>query len=178
MGLFTFGGGLAMLPLIQRTAVQEKGWMTDEEMVDCIAVAQSMPGVIAINAATYIGNKQKGFLGALAATLGVVMPSFIIIILAVTFLNAIGDNKYINGAFAGIKAASCGLILVAAIKLGKQVMKTTLAWVLALGSFAVIVIFDVNAVWAVLVGAIVGCVYSTAKRTRILDKNNEEEEIK
>ena len=111
MGLFTFGGGLAMLPLIQRTVVEDYQWMTEEEMIDCIAVTQAMPGVIAINAATYVGNKRKGFTGALSATLGVILPSFIVIILAVLFLGAIGENRYVDGAFTGIKAASCGRIL-------------------------------------------------------------------
>src|SRR5665648_691716 len=82
MGLFTIGGGLAMLPLIQHTIVDKKGWLTEEGMTDCIAVSQSLPGVIAINAATYVGKTRKGFAGALAASFGVILPSFIIIICA------------------------------------------------------------------------------------------------
>lgn len=74
IGLFTFGGGLAMLPLIQKAAVDDYKWLTEEEMVDCVAVAQAMPGVIAINTATYVGNRKRGFAGALFATLGVILP--------------------------------------------------------------------------------------------------------
>ena len=156
MGLFTFGGGLAMLPLIQRTVVEDKKWMTADEMVDCVAVCQSMPGVIAINAATYIGNRKKGAAGAFAATLGVILPSFVIIILAVLFLGAIGDNKYVEGVFTGIKAASCGLILYSAWKLGKQVLKRKWEWLIAVIAFVMIIGFGVTALWAILMGAAAG----------------------
>lgn len=162
-----------MLPLIQRTAVEDKGWMTEEEMVDCVAVAQSMPGVIAINAATYIGNRQKGFFGALAATLGVIMPSFIIIILAVLFLQAIGDNSYVNGAFVGIKAASCGLILAAALSLGKQILKNWFTWMLAALSFIIIAVFDITAVWVILAGAVLGCIYNTVQARKLNGKEEQ-----
>ena len=121
MGLFTIGGGMAMIPQIQQVAVKDRRWLSEEEMIDCIALCQSLPGVIAINSATYIGRRVKGIKGSLSATLGVVMPSFIIIILAVTFLGAIGDNRYITGAFTGIKAAVSGLIAVTAVKLGRAV---------------------------------------------------------
>ncbi len=160
MGLFTFGGGLAMLPLIQRAAVQDYGWMNEEEMVDCIAVSQSMPGVIAVNAATYIGNKKAGILGGFIATLGVILPSFIIIIIAVLFLGSLGDNKYVTGAFTGVKAASCGLILYSAYKLGKQILKNKFHWIIAIMSFIMIIMFDVVALWAILLGSLAGIVYS------------------
>ena len=112
IGLFTFGGGLAMLPLIQRTVVEDYKWMTEEEMLDCIAVTQAMPGVIAVNAATYIGNRRKGFAGSLAATLGVILPSFIIIILAVLFLGAIGATIcYLTAAVFSV--AVVGLVACA-----------------------------------------------------------------
>ena len=166
IGLFTFGGGLAMLPLIQRAAVDEYKWLTAEEMVDCIAIAQSMPGVIAINSATYIGNKQRGFLGALFATLGVILPSFMIIIFAVLFLEAIGENKYVSGAFAGVKAASCALILLAAWSLGKQVVRNAFAWIVAIVSFVLIAALDVNAIWAIVAGAVSGCIYQAVEERR------------
>ena len=173
MGLFTFGGGLAMLPLIQRTVVEDYQWMTEEEMIDCIAVTQAMPGVIAINAATYVGNKRKGFAGALSATLGVILPSFIVIILAVLFLGAIGENRYVDGAFTGIKAASCGLILYSAYKLGKQTINGWLAGILALASFIPVAFFNLNAVFAILCGALIGYIAVVIKSAR--DKKGEQE---
>lgn len=92
LGLFTIGGGMAMIPLIQDIVVNRKKWMTEEEAVDCIAVSQALPGVIAINMATYIGHRKKGFAGAVCATAGVILPSFIIIILIVKLLHGLGDK--------------------------------------------------------------------------------------
>ncbi len=103
--------------------------------MDCIAVSQGLPGVIAINMATYIGQTKKGILGAIVATIGVILPSFIIIILVIKVLAGIGENRYINRALAGIKAAATGLIAYSAYKVGRQVLKGPFQWVLALLSF-------------------------------------------
>ena len=109
--MFTIGGGLAMLPLIQETVVNKYKWMKEEEMIDCIAICQSLPGVIAINAATYVGYRKSRLKGSIAATLGVITPSLMIIIAAVLLLDSVGGNSYIQGAFVAVKAASCALIL-------------------------------------------------------------------
>lgn len=166
IGLFTFGGGLAMLPLIQKAAVDDNKWLTEEEMVDCVAVAQAMPGVIAINTATYVGNRKKGFAGALFATLGVILPSFIVIIIAVLFLGAIGENVYVKGAFTAVTASSCALIMYSAYTLGKQVIKGPFTAVLAAAGFALVAFLDVNAVLVILAGAFAGCMYSMVKARR------------
>lgn len=166
MGLFTIGGGMAMLPLIQKVAVEDKGWMKEEEMVDCLAVSQSLPGVIAINSATYIGKKRRGLSGALAATLGVVMPSFLIIIAAVTLLGAVGDNPHLEGAFVGIKAAVCGLVLLSAKRLGKQILKDKFCWTVAICAFVAIGIFRVTALWGILAGAAAGVIYTMIRAKR------------
>ena len=160
LGLFTIGGGMAMVPLIQGIVVDEKHWMTEEEAVDCIAVSQGLPGVIAINMATYIGHQKKGILGAVTATLGVILPSFIIIILIIKILSGIGDNRYVNGALTGIKAAATGLIMFSAYKLGKQVLKGWFQVVLALCAFAAIILLDVNAIWPIVGGIILGLIYT------------------
>lgn len=163
LGLFTIGGGMAMIPLIQGIVVDQKKWMTEEEAVDCIAVSQGLPGVIAINMATFIGQKKKGFLGAVAATAGIILPSFIIIILVVKLLHGLGDNTYVNGALVGIKAAATGLIAFSAYKVGKQVLKNAFSWVLAIVSFGLIAYFSINAVWAILGGIVIGLVYTAVK---------------
>lgn len=160
IGMFTVGGGAAMIPQIQQVAVKDKGWMIEEEMLDCIAVCQAMPGVIAINSGTYIGRKIGGIRGSIAATTGVITPSFIIIVLAVTVLGAIGENQHVVGAFTGVKAAVCGLILVTGVRLGKQSLKSAFQWVLAVAAFVVIGIVGVNAIWALIAGAVLGIVYS------------------
>ena len=156
LGLFTIGGGMVMLPLIQNLVVEKKGWMTEEEAVDCMAIGQSLPGVIAINMATYIGRQKKGFLGALCATVGVVLPSFIIIILIIELLAHIGDSAYISGALTGIKAAATGLIGYSAYKMGKKILKGPFSWLLAGGAFVAVVWKGISAVWVILAGIAFG----------------------
>lgn len=152
LGLFTIGGGMVMLPLIQQLVVEKKGWMSEEEAVDCMAVGQGLPGVIAINMATYIGRQKKGIPGAICATAGVILPSFVIIILIVELLAGLGDNTYLAGAMTGIKAAATGLIGYSAYKLGKKILKGPFSWILAVGAFVAIVWLEVSAVWVILTG--------------------------
>lgn len=164
IGLFTIGGGMAMLPLIQHMVVDRKKWMTEGEMTDCIAVSQALPGVIAINAATYIGKKRRGLGGAFSASLGVVMPSFIIIILAVLLLGALGPNQYVEGAFTAVKASSAGLILYAGFRLSRQVIRRKLDWIIALGSFAIVTFLNLTAFWPILAAGIIGFVAGRIKK--------------
>ena len=173
LGLFTFGGGMAMVPLLQDKMCKEYGWMTEEEVVDCLAVSQGLPGVIAINMATYTGYFMKGLRGALAATFGMILPSFIIIILVVCVLQGFNENPYVQGALTGINAASCGLILWAAVKLGKQVLKSAFAWIVAAAAFVAIAVFDISAVWAILAGIAAGILYTAATNSRKLESSEE-----
>lgn len=155
-----------MIPLIQGIVVDQKKWMTEEEAVDCIAVSQGLPGVIAINMATYIGQKKRGALGAVAATVGVILPSFIIIILVVKLLGSVSDSSYVNGALKGIKAAATGLIAYSAYKVGKKVLTGPFQWILALVAFAMITFMGVNAVWTIIGGIICGLLYTTIKEKK------------
>lgn len=170
VGSFTLGGGAAMIPQIQEIAVNEKKWLGEEEMLDCIAVGQSLPGVIAVNVATYIGYRKGGMLGAIIATLGVVLPAFLSIIIAVALLSAIGDNVYVTGALTGIKAAVCGLILVAAIKLFRQISgdKKTIVFsvIMCLASLVAVAFFGVTAVIVILAGIVFGIVFSFMKEVK------------
>nr|WP_315024784.1 chromate transporter [uncultured Aminipila sp.] len=175
IGLFTIGGGLAMLPLIQRMVVDDNKWLKENEMIDCIAICQSLPGVIAINAATFVGYRKNKLAGSIAATLGTIMPSLIIIILAAIFLDAAGSNPYVNGAFVSIKAASCGLILFAAVKLGKQVLESKFAWAIAVIAFVMIAVFRVTAVWAIILGAFAGLIPYWTKSKNINSKTIKED---
>ena len=166
LGLFTIGGGMAMIPLMQGIIVDKKKWMTEEDIVDCIAVSQGLPGVIAINMATYIGHQKKGIGGAIAATIGVILPSLVIIIAVVELLRGIGDNRYVNGALAGIKAAATGLIAYSAYKVGAQVLKGPFQWVLAVAAFGLIIMLDVNAVWVIIAGILLGLIYEHFVRAK------------
>ncbi len=126
IGAFTFGGGYAMLSLLENEFVEKKGWLTKEEFLDMVAIAESTPGPIAINSATFIGYKTAGVVGSAFATLGVVLPSFIIIYIISLFLNQFLEIKLVQSAFKGIQACVVYLIGSTGIKLFKQMEKKPL----------------------------------------------------
>lgn len=159
IGTFTFGGGLAMLPMFRKAVVDEKGWMDEEEMTNCLAVSQSLPGMLAVNAAIYIGKRKRGVAGSIAASLGVVLPAFVSIIIILLFLGKIEENHYVQGAFEGIKAASVALIAVAAYKMGRQILKGKLNCFIAVVSFLIIVFAGISAVWAIIFGGLAGLAF-------------------
>ena len=120
VGVMTFGGGYAMLPILQREIVDNKHWATDEELMDYYAIGQCTPGVIAVNTATFIGQKNKGILGGIVATLGVVFPSVVIISLLASVIEAFSHIVWVNHAFGGIRVCVCVLITNAVVKLFKK----------------------------------------------------------
>ena len=144
IGLFTFGGGYAMIALIENACVEEKKWITQDEMLNITVIAESTPGPIAINCATFVGYKQKGLLGAIAATIGVVLPSFIIIYLIALYFNKFLEITLIANAFQGIKAAVGIIILDAGIKMYKKIPhKTLLTNIIALISFVLMIAINI-----------------------------------
>lgn len=175
IGLFTIGGGLAMIPLMQKIAVDDNGWVTEDEMVDCVAVSYAIPGVVAINIATYIGKKRFGMLGAIVGTLAVTLPSFLCIVIIVLFLENFENSKPVAGMFVGLKAAACGLIAIALYRLGKQVMGSVFSWIIAGASFAAIMIFGINAVWVILAGGVLGLIYYNATAVKRIGSGHDKE---
>ena len=123
VGVCTFGGGYAMLPILQREVVEKKGWATDEELTDYFAVGQCTPGIIAVNTATFIGYKHKGIPGGVLTTLGVVFPSLVIITAIAAFLSNFADIPVVQHALAGINAAVVALIAASVLKLGRSTLK-------------------------------------------------------
>ena len=158
VGVMTFGGGYAMLPILQREVVENKGWATEEELMDYFAIGQCTPGIIAVNTATFIGQKYKGTLGAIATTIGVVFTSIVIISLLATVIEAFSHLVWVQNAFGGIRICVCVLIANAVIKLYKKAVvdKLTLAIFLAvaLGSY----FLNVSPVIFVVVSALAGIV--------------------
>lgn len=146
IGMFTFGGGYAMIPLIQREAVTKKQWVSQEDVLDVVAIAESTPGPIAINAATFIGSKVAGRRGAACATLGVVLPSFVIIALLSYVLEAFEQVKAVRYAFWGIRAGVLALILRALVTLFRQCRKDAFACLIMAGAFVAAALFRVNAI--------------------------------
>ena len=120
MGVMTFGGGMAMLPILQREVVDNKHWATEEELTDYYAIGQCTPGIIAVNTATFIGQKYGGAIGGIAATLGVVFPSLVIISILAGLISNFADLAWVKNAFAGIQVCVCVLIFNAVMKLLKK----------------------------------------------------------
>ena len=142
IGLFTFGGGYAMISLIEEACVEQKHWITHEEMMTVTVVAESTPGPIAINCATYVGYKQKGWLGAIAATVGMVLPSFLIIFLLSGVLDRFLDIPIVAGAFRGIRLAVGLLILNAGLNMLKKMKKKPLPTAIMIGAFVLVCLIN------------------------------------
>jgi len=159
IGGFTIGGGWAMLPLIEREVVDRKKWMDGEEFVDLIAIAQSAPGVLAVNAAVSVGYRLAGFPGAVVATIGAVFFSFFIIILIAAFLVNFQDNPYIHNFFTGVAPAVTMLLLAAAINIGKKAVKDKAGPVLIVLGLAGILWLGIHPIWAILAAGIFGAFY-------------------
>ncbi len=164
VGVMTFGGGYAMLPILQREVVENKGWASEEELADYFAVGQCTPGVIAVNTATFIGTKSRGWLGGLVATLGVVFPSLVIITCLAGLISAFSDNLYVQKAFAGIKVCVCVLIFNSVLKLWKQAVKGTLCLGIYLAVLALALLTPVSPPVFVLAAAALGLGLALRKR--------------
>lgn len=145
VGLFTFGGGYAMIALIENACVERKAWITHDEMMDVTVIAESTPGPIAINCATYVGYKQKGFAGAVVATLGMVLPSFLIIFLISMFLDNFLDIRWVAHAFLGIRIAVGILILDAAIRMIRKMHKRLVPRMIMVCSAVAMFLIDIFA---------------------------------
>ena len=156
LGAFTIGGGIAMLPLLQNTLIEEKKWFTKEEFIDAVAICQGLPGVIAINMATYVGYKKKGLAGSLVSTIGVTLPSFVLILIIAHGISAIGNNPYVLGAMAALRAAALGLVVVAIIQLAPSAIKNKWAMAAAALAFVLIALFNVNKAYVILLFIILG----------------------
>ena len=156
VGVMTFGGGYAMLPILQREVVENKGWATEEELTDYYAVGQCTPGIIAVNTATFIGQKLAGAVGGVVATLGVVFPSLVIITLIAALLTNFAEAAAVQHAFAGIRVCVCVLILNAVVKLWKKTVIDLPTLVIFLAVLALSVFTDLSPVVYVLCAAAAG----------------------
>ena len=143
IGLFTFGGGYAMIPIIEDICVEKKKWITHDEMMNLTVIAESTPGPIAINCAAYVGNSQAGFIGATVATFGIVTPSFAIIYAISTFLNRFLEIPIVADAFMGIKVAVGLLIINAAVNMIKKMERSAAAYVILIVCCAVMMLINI-----------------------------------
>ncbi len=164
IGLFTFGGGYAMIPLIKREITEKHGWIGDEDILNIIAISESTPGPIAINMATFIGNSIGGFLGAALSTLGVILPSFIIIFGISFVLRQFQSIKAVQYAFMGIRAGVLALLLKALISMYKSCKKSPFAYIIMAAAFLCIAVvaqfLDISVLYVIIGSALAGLIYS------------------
>ena len=156
VGVTTFGGGYAMLPALQREVVEKRRWATEEEVMDWYAIGQCTPGVIAVNTATFVGQKQAGIPGGIFATLGVVFPSLVIIMIIAAFIQNFAHLPAVQNAFAGIRVCVCVLILNAVVKLWKKSVVDWKTFLVFLLVFAGSVFLNISPVLYVLAAAVAG----------------------
>lgn len=156
IGALTFGGGYAMLPMLTRELCENRGWVTNEELLDYYAIGQCTPGIIAVNTATFVGYKRKGILGGVFATLGIAFPSLVIITLIAGLLENYAHLDIVRHAFNGIRVAVVALILSAVVKLWKTGVKNAIGVCLFLMAFGATVVLGLSPIWIVLVAILVG----------------------
>lgn len=160
IGAFTFGGGYAMIPLIQREAVEKNNWVSDDDILEIIAIAESTPGPIAINSATFIGYKVAGISGAAMATLGVALPSFLIISVISYILKEFQDNKTVSYAFFGIRAGVVALIVKAIYTMFKKAEKNAVAIIIMILAFVLSAFTDVSVLLIIILCGLTGVLTS------------------
>lgn len=166
LGLFTFGGGMAMIGVLRDRVCDKRGWLTEEETLDCIAISQGLPGVIALNMSVYVGYVKKGTKGALVSIFAMVLPSLTIIIVIAKILTDFGGDNYVNGLLMGIRAGVSGIMIYTVLKLSLKMFKGVnraifyFNIVVASLAFIGVLIFKIDAAWIVLGAIITGILYN------------------
>lgn len=181
IGAFTFGGGLAMMPIMQRELIEKRGWITEDELIDYFAIGQSTPGIIAVNVATFVGYKRLGWLGGIIGTLGVVTPSWVIIMLLAGAISSVDKYPMAQKALRGINVAVAALLTSVIVKFSKKTIKSVWNAVLMLIAFTLIYFFKVQSVWIIITSLMIGCLITmykqkkTAKTVEVSDSPKEAE---
>ena len=165
IGGLTFGGGYAMLPMLTREIVDKHHWATEEELLDYFAIGQCTPGIIAVNTATIVGYRQRGFLGSLLATLGVVTPSVVIILAIVMLLNNFMEIEWIGHAFSGIRIAVCALITSSVIKLCKTNVRSLVKILVAVAAFCTVALLGWSPIYVTVAAGVFGAFFYGRRRS-------------
>lgn len=177
IGGLTFGGGLTMLPMLERELIEKRHWVEEEELLDCYAIGQCTPGIIAVNTATFVGYKKAGIAGGIFATLGMVSPSILIISIVAMFLKEFMNNKWFIHAMMGVRGVVCALLMNTVINLSKKSLKNLTAWIFALAIFALAFFTKVPTVVLVLISASAGIILDLIKnRTKKAEGKEAENE--
>ena len=157
IGAFTFGGGLAMMPIMQRELIEKRGWLTEEELIDYFAIGQSTPGIIAVNVATFVGYKRLGVFGGIIGTLGVVTPSWVIIMILAGAISSVDKYPVAQKALRGINVAVAALLTSVIVKFSKKTIKSIWNAFFMLLAFALIYFLKVQSVWIIIASLVIGC---------------------
>jgi chromate transporter len=165
IGAFTFGGGYAMIPLIQHEVIVRRRWLDDTTFSDLLTLAQAAPGPISLNTAVFVGYKQHGYGGALAAVLGVVLPSFFIILAVALFFAGMRDNVWVDAAFRGMRPAVVALIVAPIVGLARGMHWTLIS--VAAATSLVVWYFGISPVWLLIAGAIAGVLWAASNGRRV-----------
>jgi len=155
IGAFTIGGGYAMIPIIQ-AEMSRRGWIGDDDLPDIVALSQSAPGVMAVNISIFAGHKLRGFKGSVAATLGSILPSFLIILGIAMFFSAFKDNPYVERSFKGIRPVVISLIAVPMINMARKSCKNVWTWLLAIVSLVLVAFLNVSPIYIILCVLVLG----------------------
>ena len=165
IGAFTIGGGYAMIPLVQKE-LEKRSWLSSEELPDIIALAQSAPGVMAVNMAIFAGHKMRGFKGSVAATLGTILPSFLIILAIAALFTSYGDNPVVIRIFKGIRPVVVSLIAVPMINMARKNNKTWWAWLISILSLVLVAFLDFSPIYVLLVLIVLALTFTWLKERR------------
>ncbi|MBQ9909358.1 MAG: chromate transporter [Treponema sp.] len=163
VGLCTFGGGIAMLPILERELGDKRGWVGEDELLDYFAVGQSTPGIIAVNVATFVGYKKAGIAGGCLATFGMVLPSIIIITLIAKFISNFSEIFWVKKALTGINVAVAAILTSAVYKFSKKSVKNLFGFILLAVSFVLIFILKVSTVWVIFGSALLGVIIAACR---------------
>jgi len=155
IGAFTIGGGYAMIPLIQ-AELSRRGWLSEDELPDIVALSQSAPGVMAVNISIFAGHRLRGLKGSIAATLGSITPSFLMILAIAMFFTAFKDNPWVERAFKGIRPVVISLIAVPMLNMAKKSCKSWWAWLLAVGALVLVAFLNVSPIYIILCVMVLG----------------------
>ena len=155
IGAFTIGGGYAMIPIIQ-AEMSRRGWIGDDDLPDIVALSQSAPGVMAVNISIFAGHKLRGFKGSVAATLGSILPSFLIILGIAMFFSAFKDNPYVERAFKGIRPVVISLIAIPMVNMARKSCKNIWTWLVAVASLALVAFLNVSPIYIILCVIVLG----------------------
>ena len=167
IGTFTIGGGLAMMPMMQSELIEKRKWITDEELIDYYAVGQSTPGIVAVNVATFVGYKQMGIIGGIFATLGMVTPSLVIIMILASLINSINDFPIIQKALKGINVAVAALLTSTIINFMKKTIKKFTNAIFMMISFLLVFVLKLPSFWIILFALLIGVVLTYKEKKKV-----------